>query len=108
VIDRIHPSHRKFTLFIISILLIPVLIAFPLGFYFAQIDGGDSSQAFACVITVMIFGTLASSLLIARSFFCICYQCKKLLLKQVKISTDEEKFVCENCQIIWDSKIKMS
>jgi len=108
--QRIHPNHHRLTLLIIGILMIPVIVAFPLGFYFSNKYGGDSRQTFSCVLTVMVFGTLAFALTIARGFFCFCYQCKSLLLKQVKLDQEEEtrKFICEKCQITWDSKIKIS
>ena len=104
-----HPTHARTTLKAMMILLVLLLVIFISAFYFNNNDG-SSIQSISFAVAFILGGALFMAIAILRAYICKCATCGSWLTEQVKVDTDaySRKFVCQQCKIMWDSKVKLT
>lgn len=99
---KTHPTHFKTTCYVGGLLLILALVSFGVGIYFQQKGHVEVSHKFA--LSFLINTALLFSWLIFRMKLCKCPSCAKLLSKLVLgDNRKSRKFICQNCNIVWDT-----
>jgi len=105
---RPHPTHARSTRRLALALLLATLLSFAVAFFLS--DGtGSSPRDLALVSAALVLGTLCLAAFILRGYLCRCATCGRWLAKQEKVDTDlsTRRFVCEHCQIVWDSQVRL-
>ena len=104
-----HPTHARTTLKAMMILLGIMTAIFVSAFYFNNHDG-SSIQSISFAVAFILCGAIFMAIAILRAYICKCATCGNWLTEQVKVDTDEfsRKFVCQQCKIMWDSKVKLT
>ncbi len=97
-----HPTHFKLTSYVGGLLLISALVSFGVGIYFQQKGQVELSHKFA--LFFLINTSLLISWLVFRMKLCKCPSCGKLLFKLVPGDKHKSrKFICQKCNIIWET-----
>lgn len=101
-----HPTHFKISSHVGGILLILTLVSFGVGIYFQQKGQVELSHKFA--LSFLINAALLISWLVFRMKLCKCPSCGKLLSKlALGDKHKSRKFICQKCNIIWDTGYTM-
>jgi len=105
---RPHPTHARTTGRLAAIFALLAVIAWPIGFFYSD-GSGESVRDILLVSSILLFGTLALFVFALRAYICKCPNCERWLTKQEKVDIDEQprRFICQHCNVSWDSKVKL-
>jgi len=105
---KLHPTHARYTRFIMIVFLLSGVISWIVGYYFQE----SLNNQFLVNIFISIFMisfVFIFIIFIARDYFTRCPTCKDWLSNRGTISENDTRiFTCSKCQIIWDTGIKVS
>lgn len=102
-----HPTHLRTTRLIVLSLALLGLLLVGLGLRWAEWVNGENEPYLPVFIPGMSLLFAAIAAFGMRAFLCRCPGCSVWLYKQPQPVDDRltRKFICENCQIIWDTQI---
>jgi hypothetical protein len=97
-----HPTHFKTSSYVGGFLLTLAIISFVVGIYLQQKGQIELSHKFA--LSFLINTALLISWLVFRMKLCKCSSCGKWMSKLIPgDKTKSRKFICRECNIIWDT-----
>lgn len=97
-----HPTHFKISSYVGGLFLLLALVSFAVGIYFQQKGQAELSHKFA--LSFLINTALLISWLVFRMKLCKCPSCGKWLSKLVPGDKHKSrKFICQKCDIVWDT-----
>ena len=104
-----HPNHALKTRWMAIGLFLLTLLSWGVGYYSERYLSNKKLLSYS-IFFFVIFMICMFLMLALRALICRCPKCKKWLIKQEKVNIDHEtrKFICEKCNIIWDSKVQLS
>jgi hypothetical protein len=97
-----HPTHFRISSYIGGFLLVLAIVSFGVGIYLQQKGQIELSHKFA--FSFLISCALLISWLFFRMKLCKCPSCGKWLSKLAAgDKSKSRKFICDKCNIIWDT-----
>lgn len=101
-----HPTHLKITSYIGGLFIVLALVSFGIGMYLQQKAQIELSHKFA--LSFLINTGLLFFWLFFRMKLCKCPSCGKWLSKLAFADKyKSRKFICQKCNIIWDTDYVM-